>query len=163
MNPCPCGYYGDSRRACICSGAQIHRYRTKVSGPLARQDRHTDRRAVRDHKGTFPRHGRGVFGRYPREGDGGAGYPSGEIQGKAILGQRADGRPIRQETLRRPGRRRRSCSNTQSKSSACLPGPIIGSSRYRGPLRIWRANQGYDESHVAEAIQYRLLDKKMTM
>jgi magnesium chelatase family protein len=34
MNPCPCGYYGDSRRACICSGAQIHRYRTKVSGPL---------------------------------------------------------------------------------------------------------------------------------
>ena len=34
MNPCPCGYYGDSRRACICSGAQIHRYRTRVSGPL---------------------------------------------------------------------------------------------------------------------------------
>jgi magnesium chelatase family protein len=34
MNPCPCGYYGDSRRHCICSGAQIHRYRTKVSGPL---------------------------------------------------------------------------------------------------------------------------------
>ena len=34
MNPCPCGYYGDGRRACICSGAQIHRYRTKISGPL---------------------------------------------------------------------------------------------------------------------------------
>jgi magnesium chelatase family protein len=34
MNPCPCGYYGDQRRACICSGAQIHRYRAKVSGPL---------------------------------------------------------------------------------------------------------------------------------
>ena len=34
MNPCPCGYYGDPRRACICSGSQIHRYRTKVSGPL---------------------------------------------------------------------------------------------------------------------------------
>jgi magnesium chelatase family protein len=34
MNPCPCGYYGDSRRACICSGTQIHRYRTRVSGPL---------------------------------------------------------------------------------------------------------------------------------
>lgn len=34
MNPCPCGYYGDSRRPCICSGAQIHRYRTKISGPL---------------------------------------------------------------------------------------------------------------------------------
>jgi magnesium chelatase family protein len=34
MNPCPCGYYGDGRRACICSGAQIHRYRTRISGPL---------------------------------------------------------------------------------------------------------------------------------
>jgi magnesium chelatase family protein len=34
MNPCPCGYYGDNRRPCVCSGPQIHRYRTKVSGPL---------------------------------------------------------------------------------------------------------------------------------
>lgn len=34
MNPCPCGYYGDPRRACICTGAQIHRYRSKLSGPL---------------------------------------------------------------------------------------------------------------------------------
>jgi magnesium chelatase family protein len=34
MNPCPCGYYGDNRRPCICSGPQIHRYRTRVSGPL---------------------------------------------------------------------------------------------------------------------------------
>jgi magnesium chelatase family protein len=34
MNPCPCGYFGDTRRPCICSGAQIHRYRTRISGPL---------------------------------------------------------------------------------------------------------------------------------
>ncbi len=34
MNPCPCGYYGDPRRACICTGAQIHRYRSRISGPL---------------------------------------------------------------------------------------------------------------------------------
>jgi magnesium chelatase family protein len=34
MNPCPCGYFGDARRACICTGAQIHRYRSRVSGPL---------------------------------------------------------------------------------------------------------------------------------
>ncbi|MGA2108501.1 MAG: YifB family Mg chelatase-like AAA ATPase [Syntrophorhabdales bacterium] len=33
MNPCPCGYYGDSRRACICSGAQIHRYRSGYQDP----------------------------------------------------------------------------------------------------------------------------------
>jgi len=34
MNPCPCGYFGDARRACICTGAQIHRYRSRISGPL---------------------------------------------------------------------------------------------------------------------------------
>ncbi len=34
MNPCPCGFYGDSRQQCSCSPAQIQRYRGKVSGPL---------------------------------------------------------------------------------------------------------------------------------
>ena len=34
MNPCPCGYYGDSKRECRCNPIQIQRYRAKVSGPL---------------------------------------------------------------------------------------------------------------------------------
>lgn len=34
MNPCPCGYYNDSRHSCHCSAAQIRNYRQKVSGPL---------------------------------------------------------------------------------------------------------------------------------
>ncbi|MDO9288646.1 MAG: YifB family Mg chelatase-like AAA ATPase [Thermodesulfovibrionales bacterium] len=34
MNPCPCGYLGDSRHQCTCTTGQIHRYRHKVSGPL---------------------------------------------------------------------------------------------------------------------------------
>jgi len=34
MNPCPCGYFGDSRRACVCSPSQIHKYRSRLSGPL---------------------------------------------------------------------------------------------------------------------------------
>jgi len=34
MNPCPCGYFGDSRHQCTCTPGQIHRYRHKVSGPL---------------------------------------------------------------------------------------------------------------------------------
>jgi magnesium chelatase family protein len=34
MNPCPCGYFGDTRHQCTCSPGQIHRYRHKVSGPL---------------------------------------------------------------------------------------------------------------------------------
>ena len=34
MNPCPCGYYGDSRRACSCPEATVSRYQHRVSGPL---------------------------------------------------------------------------------------------------------------------------------
>ncbi|MBT8421029.1 MAG: YifB family Mg chelatase-like AAA ATPase [Gammaproteobacteria bacterium] len=34
MNPCPCGYLGDGTDRCHCSADQIHRYRTRISGPL---------------------------------------------------------------------------------------------------------------------------------
>ena len=34
MNPCPCGYYNDPHRECTCSPAALHRYRNKISGPL---------------------------------------------------------------------------------------------------------------------------------
>jgi magnesium chelatase family protein len=34
MNPCPCGYAGDSRRECRCTPQQIDRYRSRLSGPL---------------------------------------------------------------------------------------------------------------------------------
>jgi magnesium chelatase family protein len=34
MNPCPCGYAGDGRRACRCSAPQIERYQGRISGPL---------------------------------------------------------------------------------------------------------------------------------
>ncbi|HNC51806.1 MAG TPA: YifB family Mg chelatase-like AAA ATPase [Accumulibacter sp.] len=34
MNPCPCGYFGDSRGRCRCTPDQVLRYRSKLSGPL---------------------------------------------------------------------------------------------------------------------------------
>ena len=34
MNPCPCGYAGDKRRACRCLAGQIERYQGRISGPL---------------------------------------------------------------------------------------------------------------------------------
>ena len=34
MNPCPCGYFGDTRRDCRCSPVQIDKYRQRISGPL---------------------------------------------------------------------------------------------------------------------------------
>lgn len=34
MNPCPCGYSGDKKRICRCTPQQIQRYRSRISGPL---------------------------------------------------------------------------------------------------------------------------------
>lgn len=34
MNPCPCGYFNHPKRRCTCSDIQIHRYLNRVSGPL---------------------------------------------------------------------------------------------------------------------------------
>ena len=34
MNPCPCGYLGDTRGSCHCSRDRVTGYRSKISGPL---------------------------------------------------------------------------------------------------------------------------------
>jgi magnesium chelatase family protein len=33
-NPCPCGFFGDPERACVCPANTLERYRKKISGPL---------------------------------------------------------------------------------------------------------------------------------
>src|SRR5207253_4182634 len=33
-NPCPCGYYGDSLRPCVCHEAMVTRYQKRLSGPM---------------------------------------------------------------------------------------------------------------------------------
>src|SRR6516165_8905760 len=34
MNPCPCGYFNDKSRECLCTPPMIQRYVAKISGPL---------------------------------------------------------------------------------------------------------------------------------
>jgi magnesium chelatase family protein len=34
LNPCPCGYFGSPADTCTCTPHQIQRYRSKLSGPL---------------------------------------------------------------------------------------------------------------------------------
>ncbi len=48
MNPCPCGYYGDTTRECRCTPPIIQRYLGKISGPLLdRIDIHVEVPAVK--------------------------------------------------------------------------------------------------------------------
>jgi len=47
MNPCPCGYFGTDARRCKCTPGQIERYLSKISGPLVdRIDIHIDVPAI---------------------------------------------------------------------------------------------------------------------
>ncbi len=47
LNPCPCGYRNDPRRQCNCSVPQVERYMSKISGPLLdRIDMHLEVPAV---------------------------------------------------------------------------------------------------------------------
>jgi magnesium chelatase family protein len=47
MNPCPCGYAGDSRGRCACTATQVARYRGRISGPLIdRIDMHVELAAL---------------------------------------------------------------------------------------------------------------------
>ena len=34
MNPCPCGYFGDTEKECRCTANEVFRYQKKISGPL---------------------------------------------------------------------------------------------------------------------------------
>lgn len=48
MNPCPCGYFGARGRTCRCSPQQIRQYQAKISGPLLdRIDLHIEVPAVK--------------------------------------------------------------------------------------------------------------------
>lgn len=48
MNPCPCGYYGSNLKECSCSADQINKYMNRLSGPLLdRIDIHIEVQAVK--------------------------------------------------------------------------------------------------------------------
>ena len=47
MNPCPCGHLGSEMQECRCTPLQVLRYRNRISGPLLdRVDMHVEMRAV---------------------------------------------------------------------------------------------------------------------
>lgn len=51
MNPCPCGYYGDSVKNCLCTQYQIKRFYKKLSGPIVdRIDMMIDVPRIKNHK-----------------------------------------------------------------------------------------------------------------
>lgn len=160
MNPCPCGFLGDSRRECNCSYLQIQRYRAKVSGPLLdRIDLHMEVPAVP----------------YKDLSDETKGVSSAEI-----LGRVAQARKVQSGRFKNPGvytnarmnsRQIRQFCKLEEGGSQLLEKAMerfgLSARAHARILKIARtiadlSNEAQIRSHhVAEAIQYRTLDRKL--
>ena len=159
MNPCPCGYLGHPKRECICTDASKKRYRDRVSGPiLDRIDLHIEVEPVDYEK---------LSSKSKEE-------TSAEIRkrvnrAREIQRERFKGTGISCNAKMTPKMTKEYCvlsgeaSNLLKMSFERLG---LSARAYDKILRIARTAADLDESeniefvHVAEAIQYRSLDRK---
>ena len=161
MNPCPCGYYGDLQRECRCSPKQIHKYRNKISGPLLdRIDIHVEVPSVGYQKLTCEARGE----------------PSQVIRERVV-----QARAVQQERFARLSRVHCNASmRAPEVQKYCRPDPDganmlrmavnelnFSARAYDRILKVARTiadlagSQTMKGEHVAEAIQYRTLDREM--
>jgi magnesium chelatase family protein len=161
MNPCPCGYHNDQRhRECHCTGPMIQRYVSKISGPLLdRIDIHIDVPAVnyKEMRGAAsPESSDKILGRVIRAREvqlarfAGAGE---KMYANAQMGTReirlyCDLSSDCEHLLER--------AMTQQGLSARAHDRILKVSRTVADLEGAAA---IEPKHIAEAIQYRTLDR----
>ncbi|MFP4015899.1 MAG: YifB family Mg chelatase-like AAA ATPase [Halanaerobiales bacterium] len=161
MNPCPCGYYGDERHECTCTGPQINKYRAKVSGPLMdRIDIQIEVPALSVEEIT----------REARKRE-----TSTEMRQKVIKTHQIQMERYKNEDFnfnsQLAGKKLREYCRIEDKGLFLLKDAIdklgLSARAYDRILRLARTIADMDESgiiksdHVAEAIQYRSLDRKM--
>jgi magnesium chelatase family protein len=159
MNPCPCGYYGDRSRPCVCTVTQIRRYRARLSGPLLdRLDIHLDVPPVpvRELRSELP----------PSEG-------SAAIRQRVLAARDRQRQRYRHDGIYtnaqlKPRQVKRYCgldqpaqdlleqAMTRLRLSARAHGRILRVARTIADLA---GSDKIDATHVGEAIQYRAFDR----
>jgi len=160
MNPCPCGYLTDARGRCRCPSTQIQRYLARVSGPLLdRIDLHVDVPALPPE----------VLQRIE------PGESSEEIRRRVAAArarQRARLAPLGLacNAELRPRHLRKVCALT-AEAERLLHAAVselgLSARAYDKILRLGRtiadlaASEGVHAAHIAEAVQYRSLDRTL--
>jgi magnesium chelatase family protein len=160
MNPCACGYFGDTTQVCRCAEADVERYRSRVSGPLL------DRIDIHLEVPSVPY--RDLVGAEPEE-------PS------AVIRQRVELARVRQrDRFRdRPGVHANAQMTARDLRRYCpLAEPVerllraavgrlgLSARAYHRILKISRTIADLEGAehlsvpHVSEAIQYRSLDRR---
>lgn len=162
MNPCPCGFLTDPTRPCQCSPVSIRRYRSKISGPLLdRIDLHIDVPAMAY---------RELAADQPTEDS--AVIRARVIKAREVQRGRYLKEGIRSNAQLRPRQIRRHCAlNAEGKHLLELAmGRLSLSARaYHRILKVARTVADLDgreqiqPSHLSEAIQYRTLDRMITV
>jgi len=160
MNPCPCGFWGDPKRECTCSPIQVQRYRAKISGPLMdRIDIHLEVPSVR----------------YKDLSSTSDGVSSKEIFKRVIEARNIQSKRYKEGNIHlnagMTSRHIKQFCNINAESNALLEKAMekFGLSA-RAHIRILKIARTIADlegikdisaQHIAEAIQYRTLDRRI--
>lgn len=162
MNPCPCGYHGEGDGRCRCGAPVLERYRARLSGPLLdRIDLHLRVPAVG----------------YADLAGGGAGESSAAVRARVEAARERQ----HARFAGRPGARANAHMSAREVRAACVTTPEAEALLRRGALRLGLSARAYHRvlkvartiadlagaetlelAHVAEALQYRVLDRSPT-
>ena len=158
-NPCPCGYYGDRTRECRCTPHQVRRYRARLSGPLLdRLDIHLDVPPVPVHE---------LGGESRQES-------SATIRARVIAARERQTARYRHERLYcnaqlKPRHIKKYCAvgaSAKDLLEQAMTRLGLSARAYGRILRVARTiadladSSSIEPTHVAEAIQYRSLDRQ---
>mgnify|MGYP001852540885 FL=1 len=159
MNPCPCGYFGHPTRSCTCSASAVSRYLARISGPLLdRLDLHIDVAPVEYDDLTSTQKSE----------------PSVDISKRVqaarnIQQKRFSGTQIHANAQMGPAELRKFCTLTDAANTLlknAFERLSLSARAYDRIVKVARtiADLGgfetIDSAHIAEAIQYRSLDRK---
>lgn len=160
MNPCPCGYLGDPKKACRCTVREIRRYRSRLSGPLLdRIDIHVE----------VPPLSVSELSEQVEE------EPSLKIRERVVMARKIQQERFREKNIyansqMTPRLIRRYCATSKEGMELLTKaGEKLGLSprSYHKILKLSRTiadldgKERIETEHVAEALQYRVLDRRM--
>ena len=159
MNPCPCGYYGHPTKECICSERTISKYLAKVSGPLLdRIDIHVEVPPIEFSDLSSK-----------KEAESSAQIKKRIDAAKQIQLERFKGHTVLSNAKITPDLLHKTCiltKNAENLLKKAFDSMGLSARAYSKILKVARtiadmsSSEEIKSSHIAEAIQYRNLDRK---
>jgi magnesium chelatase family protein len=157
MNPCPCGYYGDTQKPCTCAHAVVTKYQKRISGPLLdRIDIHIEVPRVDYEKLSGDRVGESSEGIRARV------QAARDIQNKRFASNGSSGIVCNADM--HVGEIRQFCKlqdEGQSLMRAAMSQMQLSARAYHRILKLARTiadlaeSEDIESTHLAEALQYR--------